>query len=426
MRFTTIEWMCDDAKMPHWLWERMNAARTLTFRATNLIPMFMGTAKNSGKAILSRMLFFWLLFLTHPVMATQMREGWVLQEGSEPPTWIFGEREAVIMVGKIAPGEAAKPIALVQKLDVPGVCPGLSTAPASKLDNGKISITTVQSSSVECAVASRMDAQSGIMVFAFQVRGSKADALNYAKSIMYEGYEADNDEHDPQKMLASQQLNQPVGIGEGELKQMIAAVPAANLPIGFLMVSTSRIVGTQLLVLKEPWLVFGNGYATDCYNWDPRKTAPTPQNLETQSCSVLKWRKLGQEIQTQGQDGRWNDPEELEQGSRFQPGERVTFAVEGWNSVGGSLPGGSSMPYAQMSVDRVNLQNDGTITFGADKQIWSGGNHSSIRSGIRGNYYVDNYLMAVGIEGGAQRLHFVLKMKDVLGLDGQFLGPDRK
>ncbi len=396
VRFTTIEWMCGAAKVPHWVWDRMNAARALTFCATNLIISLMGKSKNSGKAILSGMLFFWLLFLPHPVMATQMREGWVLQEGSEPPTWIFGQREAVIMVAKIAPGEAAKPIALVQKLDVPGVCPGLSTAPASKLDNGKINITTVQSSSVECAVASRMDAQSGIMVFAFQVRGSKADALNYAASLM----RGDTHLNEGPSVAMVTQPN----LSDAALRAAMASIPAANRPIDMVLVSEWNSVSMGMTY--NPRIIFANGYAVDeCDGWDLSKVAPTPSALKAigSDCSVARWKKTGRNYVFQNKDGDWSEPGESGYIKGFQLGARINIDFGYVSSYSNTSSISSSI---SLSGGGLKLTSDGAVGIGnwssvSNRSIWGGGSASGQSPGIEGRYLLEGYVIAIQAKDGS-------------------------
>ncbi len=366
-----------------------------------------------------------LLFLPHPSGAEQLREGWISKAGTQNPTFIYGNEEAVIMTVMVGPDEMANPASLLKKMDAPGVCPGLSASSYSAVENGTVLIAKMLDGPVECAVVIRKVEKSGVMLVAIQPKGSKADAIDYAISVARPEGSAE-----PKKAEQSAQVSlQPSGsiASEAELKRMINTVPVANRPIGFMLIWSSKLVGTQLLMVKDPWMVFGNGYATDCYAWDPRTTSPTPQSLDTKSCSVLKWRKTGKQIQTQDEDGSWNDAEDLSQGYTFKAGERVAYSVEGWNAVGGPIIGGSSMimPYASVSVDRVFMEKDGSIVFGASKKELDSANTTVTSSGVRGNYYVDKYLMAVGMEGGAKRLHFVINMDELLVLDGQILGASK-
>jgi hypothetical protein len=194
---------------------------------------------------------------------------------------------------------------------------------------------------------------------------------------------------------------------DAPLRQAIASVPAAHLPMLILDRWVMEMVGTNLLRVNKPWLAFGNGYATNCFDWNPATTAPTPATLgNRRDCAIARWQKIGTDrYRILDADGAKEDPLELSQLRPFSSGQRLQIDFDNWDGVSsGTLTG--QLIYANVTIRELLLRRDGTIGSSSRNENWDRGTHTTSNGSADGRYLLDGYLMALQQPDGRVTLHF--------------------
>jgi hypothetical protein len=208
------------------------------------------------------------------------------------------------------------------------------------------------------------------------------------------------------------------------MRSAIRAVPAMNLPVLIVDRWRMRLIGNNLLRVNEPWLAFSNGYATNCFDWNPATTAPTPATLGTRSdCGIARWQKsAAARYKILDSDGVSEDPLEPSDLRPFPTGQRLSIDFDNWDATGGPVAG--VMPYANVSIKELLLRSDGTMAGSDRNENWNAGTQTSTRSATAGRYFLDGFLMAIQQPSGRITLHFAGYTVNngalhIVSLDGQ-------
>jgi hypothetical protein len=353
------------------------------------------------------------LMLTPPATAQPLREGWIYKERSEKPTWVYGENEGVVTVFTSGPNEAAGAKVVLQQLDLPALCPGMSRAAFIPTANGNAKIAKLIGGPVECGVAIRMIGQATLVLVAIQKKGSAADAINFAASIAERNYgehasvATPTNRVPPLKSATAQPLPSANGGGDDEaLRAVVARIPAANRPIDIVLISEWDSVSSSMAY--KPRIVFANGYAVDeCDGWDMSTIAPTPASLKAigSDCSVERWKKVGGKYFFQDDDGDWSEPGTPGQIKGFRAGQRINidYSYVGGGGQTAFLPGASSSSH--LNSGALKMSNAGYVGI-ADwfsntiytRNVQTTGTGEKA---VEGRYFLNGYIIAIKGKDGS-------------------------
>lgn len=198
----------------------------------------------------------------------------------------------------------------------------------------------------------------------------------------------------------------PSAAGDEEvaLTAAIAAVPAEARPVHIVLDGSGSFSGwpATYVYVVTTYLLFGNGWATRCSDWDPGLLRPTPESLGAAypDCGLRRWRRSGASVELQDEEGSWSKPTGVIGELRsFKPGERINID---FGNVGGTgfagAPGGVST--SMLSGSDLRMSSDGRIAVGG----WSsvalsgatvGGGSSSRSQPKIGNYRLDGNIIAI-------------------------------
>jgi hypothetical protein len=218
-----------------------------------------------------------------------------------------------------------------------------------------------------------------------------------------------------------------------DLKRVLDAVPRANRPVKIVLRSVMQFNGSLAYPSFEPWMLFANGWATDCTDWDPATTVPTPQALARFKCKMLRWRKAGAGHAFETKPGKWQDegPSNL---TPFTPGQRIS--VDLVNKSGfGSPVGAPGLAVSSLSSGQLQMGANGRIAIGNWTSVVVsganvGGGSSRRRGPTVGSYYLDGHLIAIADAEGGIRRGFIAEDRGKGGpyvyLNGDLFWPKRE
>ena len=274
------------------------------------------------------------------------------------------------------------------------LCSGLANAPIE--ETGNVILVRTENDLGLCSILAS-EGSNGMVALAIEPTGANAQTIDIARSLF------GNDAATPQP-----QPN-PIAIDPSNLPSALEAVPPEHRPIAVVSRSSTSFMGGMPIPSFSQWMVFANGYATDCYEWDPATTAPTPSTLPSE-CEVVSWRKAGNLYQFQDDDGTWEEPEDYGVLLDFQPGE--TINVDLVRKSGAGSPEVNGISVGSISSGVLQMTPDSTITLGNWTSVVVSGSNvggGSTRSEgpVTGRYYLDGYLIAIAGEDGIIRRGFI-------------------
>lgn len=301
-------------------------------------------------------------------------------------------------------------------------CKGITAVAETALHNGRIRKFSSQGQ-LDCAVFIGTTGALGIVTIAISPRQSGAGAAALGEALVSRllGQSPGNSVNPSQ--IRDQQARTVAAsplASDAALRLALDSVPLANRPIAMPTRQEGRSSGGVTYQVYMPWLVFANGYATDsdCYDWDPRKLAPTPQSLGSagKRCEVVKWRKVGKDYQFMEEDGSWDTRSNGAVLYPFTPGLRLDRILE---NEGGT---GSASVTGMISVNTVFRGGLTLSTAGFMQSKWSndtgisgggfGGGTSGSGSSLAGRYYASGFLIAV-LDANAQvKIGFIAGAND--------------
>ncbi|HEX8553535.1 MAG TPA: hypothetical protein VF695_02405 [Sphingomonas sp.] len=216
---------------------------------------------------------------------------------------------------------------------------------------------------------------------------------------------------------------------DAALRAALDGVPKANIPVNVTLRRRFRYAGDHMQLEYVVWLLFANGFATSCMEWDPAVLAPTPQALasveEGSSCEIARWRRVGNDaVFDNGEKGdtSLDDNTPPARGTTYV-GDFTSTTVMFSSLMNYGVPGALRMDSAAMSLTR-----DGRFRLGSAMYYRNNLNSETTRQPVMaGRYMVDRYLIAFAAANGTIERHFFLatgKPDDkelILYLDGKLL-----
>lgn len=296
------------------------------------------------------------------------------------------------------------PTGMAQYMDQAGVCTGLASAAPTAIMNGRAMIWTTTGGS-GCWLLSGQTPQLEATVLVLGVRGPDAAVLQIATDRLAGllGPEA-------RPAPVDQRAASNAGDADARLKQAVAAIPAANRPVAAVSHGTSSYSGwpPSYVYRVTARMLFGNGLASTCADWDPGQFAPTRGQapFAEDGCDLIPWRKTTGTPQFQSEDGSWSSADSAEGLFGFKPGERIDVDFGNVGGIGFDFGGGAGgISTSTLSGGTLRMTADGRIAVGDwSTTVISGsrvGGGSSRSSGPRvGRYYLDGHIIAIIDENG--------------------------
>lgn len=364
----------------------------------------------------------WLFFALLPtgVCADPLPPGWTLSQQDGDFTMFRHDENGAVIVGPLPEGTPIEfPSPLAAQFDQPDVCPGLNALPAVRQFQGR-AVQVQYRGAFTCTVIIGSGADGPFVVAALEQSGSNFRAAAFAERIVL-GKIGGPDGAVPSTRapLAGRTApsatnltplpERPVSAaGLAGLVRTIAAVPVAHRPIGYVLRSETAYDGSNLLLVFKPWMLFANGYATNCFEWDPAIVAPTPAAFASAGldCRLERWRRAGNEAQFQSDDGAWGEGQNLSDFKPVRAGTRLNLKLEALSTFS-TLSNWGSPGLAIFDVSRLQMSGDGRLSIGDTKYTWRNSDSESTSSaGLSGEYYLDGFLMAVRGPDGQITRHF--------------------
>ena len=276
------------------------------------------------------------------------------------------------------------------------VCEGLDSS--TILQNGEVFFVQTVNDFATCSI-SAVDEENGVRVaLAIEPQGANVGSVDIARSLLVAGENSIAESTAPKN--DGRQTETVLGVEE--LKTALDAVPAARRPIAVVSRSSTSFLGGIPVPSFSQWMVFDNGYGTDCYSWNPLTTAPTPEALPSK-CDVARWRKVGELYQFQDEDGMWEEPEDYGVLLSFEPGERIGVDLVSKSGAGGEAVGNvavsslSSGSLKMTETGEIQVENSTSVVISGSNV---GGGSSKSKTPLMGRYYLDGYLIAIADADG--------------------------
>jgi hypothetical protein len=341
------------------------------------------------------------------VRAEPLLAGWSITQQENDSTMYRHGEDGVIVVGPLPAGTPTGfPNPIAAQFDQPGVCPGLNAStPTAKFQG--LAQQVQYNGAVICTIIIGSGSDGSFVIAAIEQRGSNVGAAAFAQRIAMDKIGAAGEN------VASTNA-QPVRVqsistsGKAGLLQAIAAVPAAHRPIGYVLRSETAYDGSNLQFVFKPWMLFANGYATNCYEWDPAIIAPTPAAFASAGldCTLERWRRAGNDAQFQSDDGAWSEGQTLSDFKPVRAGTRLNLRLEALSTFS-TLSNWGSPGLAIFDVSRLQMSENGRLIIGDTKYSWRNSDSETTSSaGLSGEYYLDGFLMSVRGPNGEISRHF--------------------
>ncbi len=298
-------------------------------------------------------------------------------------------------------------------------CRGLDSQPPQNILGGEAYIVQTQSSAFTCQMVIRKLGDNVHAVMSFSEIGfvdTQGAASRYLQRWLGMSSSTAKQAASAQGTSiqgASTMGPMPADI-EAKLKKAVAEVPAANRPVTAVSKATQGFSGWPPMPTYTVGarLLFANGIATDCSDWDPGRYAPTQASVGTlESCDVMAWRRQDGAVQLQSSDGSWSGSDIAEGIFPFKLGERLDIAFGNISATGFNF-GPGSIATSQISGSDLRMTIDGQIAGGN----WSTTNISGANvTGYSANedkpnigyYYIDGYVIAIMDADGNIRRGFI-------------------
>ena len=341
----------------------------------------------------------------------QLPEGWIEEPAIDGSImYVDSKSEARIMLRSAPAGTEIDGRSFLTQL-LPGIantaiCEGLAQAPIEQ--DGALFVVKATSDIASCSlwVADKKTPQ---VVLAIEPHGSNAGASNIARSLLVSNAPAVT------QAPTTPELSQGE-ISSDTLEAALESVPTSHRPISIVSRSSLSFVGGMPIPSFSQWMIFDNGYATDCYDWDPAVTAPTPDTLPPE-CDVVRWRQARNLYQFQDTDDTWEEAEDYGTLLPFQKGERI--AVDLVNKSGASGVETGDISVGSLSSGKLQMTKDGAIALGKWTSVVVSGSNvgggASNKGAIVGQYYLDGYLIVIASPDGSLRRGFIAGDRETSG-----------
>jgi hypothetical protein len=192
-------------------------------------------------------------------------------------------------------------------------------------------------------------------------------------------------------------------------------IPAANRPVKMISRSSSSFSGWPPIstFTISIYMLFADGFATNCSDWDPAITAPKKEYM-AEGCYSTRWRKTGSNYQLLASDGTWDGSDIADDYAVPKKGERMDLNFGNINSYGQSV---GTMTAGTLSGSDLFMRSDGSIAVGkwASTNIagptvvgYSGGNDKP----LIGQYYIDGNIIVLQDSDGTLSAGFITGVID--------------
>jgi hypothetical protein len=223
----------------------------------------------------------------------------------------------------------------------------------------------------------------------------------------------------------------PLSTSPSDLKAALAVVPAANRPVKMVLRSGTSFSGGFVMPTFRAWMLFGDGWAVQCADWDPGVTdrATLPQR----DCRKVRWREDVRGTAFEDAPGTWKteQPSNL---TPFSPGQRISVDLVNTSGAGTAV-GAPGLAVSSLTSGQLRMTAEGQIATGRWTSVTVsganvGGGSSSRRGPLVGHYYVDGHLIAIADAQGRVHRGFIAEDKGDGGpfiyLNGELFWPKRR
>lgn len=195
---------------------------------------------------------------------------------------------------------------------------------------------------------------------------------------------------------------------EAQLKRAAATIPTDRRPVSSVSHGTGSYSGwpPSYTYIVTSRMLFPNGMAARCLEWDPAIYAPIPSSapFKEAGCDLLAWRKRNGVTEFQAEDGSWSSADTAEGVFGFKPGERIDVTFGNVGATGFDF-GSGGISTGTISGGTLRMTADGQIAVGD----WSttvisgsnvGGGSSRVSGPKIGRYYLDGHIIVIMDEAG--------------------------
>lgn len=159
-------------------------------------------------------------------------------------------------------------------------CRGISSASARMINSRLGRVVEVRNDGDACYALILWRDNRMRLVMAIEDRDANANTIGLSMQLLQRDMGAATAEGGANEgALGATQRTADIATADRQLAQAVAAIPKSNRPIGLIARTHYVSSGTLVSPVRTAWSVFANGYLTDCVEWDPRTTAPTPEAL---------------------------------------------------------------------------------------------------------------------------------------------------
>jgi hypothetical protein len=200
---------------------------------------------------------------------------------------------------------------------------------------------------------------------------------------------------------------------DAALKAVLAKVPTQSRPVDVVLQTGWTFIGDQMQMQLEPVLLFPNGLATHCPEWDPLRVAATAEAFAQAGleCDLLPWRRSGAEYQIRDTDGAWGVALPGAENKGAKPGRRVSLTLQSLNRIS-TLGNWGSPGLLIINEGSLAMTTDGVIQMGSSRFTWRNADtESRTDAPLIGRYYLDGFLIAIGDEQGQVSVTSFLDVK---------------
>lgn len=350
--------------------------------------------------------------------------GWQVQPGQEGGFYYeSADKLAHVADNSFAPEPGDKLDVTVEKTREAvariAPCQGIKSAAPRPILSGKARQVDWQDARMRCTMIVVDRGRDADLLFAFEPVNSTAQSRQLAQNLAAGklGVIPTPPGTDRENQTAAPQSQPPArtDVGDAELKKAIAQIPSANRPIAIVLRSRANAtVGGVATVTFEPWMLFANGYAVDCYNWDPAILSPSPASLGRagKECDLVRWRKVAGGYELQDSNGgwdrtTWDEPTDASGFAPIKPGQRWQALFKAQSTIYTSAAIGG---LGQLIINKrwLRLTGDGSILF--DNKRYETDIHEErgrVAATRIAQYYLDGYFMALRDASGQISRHFV-------------------
>jgi hypothetical protein len=362
---------------------------------------------------------FWSYFLTcvfaffisENVQSQPLPTGWSQRETvNETTEYVYQDGNAFINVSVVQNTSIQQVDAGVgfakDALENSGACPGIKLAVTEKIISNLGRSASVQVNGRHCFVLALWSDKTSRLIIGMETTRSDANTKGFALKLLQHNMVLPN----AGTIAPTQSGNsKDVASADRALAAAVAAIPISRRPIGIIQRNSSRMVGNQLLSIKLGWMMFANGYASNCWDWDPRKTDPTPSGLAPylKDCSIARWTRKGASIFVTDIDADNANSEadeyessEIAEIKPFTKGQRVSLSLESGSAL-------SFSTYTDVTSNIINLNKDGEANFSKDRKNWTYGDNINSSSNDYARYYLDGYILAIQSPDGSIKIMYL-------------------